>query len=99
MYIADLTHFLDKTGAIGPVKGPARVMAQFHSDVVAHASDASAIALPAPRGSKCKKSAVEAVPAPDGAIIWACPSCRTEGRISNWQGSLWNLRDRPPARS
>ena len=29
MYITDLTHFLDKSGAIAPVKGPARAMAQF----------------------------------------------------------------------
>ena len=55
MYITDLTHFLDKSGAIGPVKGPARAMAQFHVDVVAHASDATSKAFPAPRCFKCKK--------------------------------------------
>jgi hypothetical protein len=97
MYVSDLTHFLDKSGAIGPVKGPARAMAQFHVDVVAHASDATSNALPAPRCFKCKKGAVEAVRAHDDAIVWVCPRCRTEGRISNWQGSLWDLRDRPPA--
>ncbi len=36
--------------------------------------------------------------APDDAIVWACPACRTEGRVSNREGSLWDLRDRPPAR-
>jgi hypothetical protein len=97
MYVSDLTHFLDKSGAIGPVKGPARAMAQFHVDVVAHASDATSNALPAPRCFKCKKGAVEAVRAHDDAIVWVCPRCRTEGRISNWQGSLWDLRDRPSA--
>jgi hypothetical protein len=97
MYITDLTHFLDSSGAIGPVKGPARAMAQFHVDVVAHASDRTADALPAPRCFKCKKSLVAAVPAHDGAITWVCPACRTDGRISNWQGSLWDLRDRPVA--
>jgi hypothetical protein len=30
-------------------------------------------------------------------MVRVCPMCRTEGRISNWQGSLWDLRDRPPA--
>ena len=99
MYITDLTHDLDKSGAIGPVKGPARAMAEFHVNVVAHASDATANALPAPRCFKCKKSAVEAVRAQDEAIVWACPRYRIEGRISNWQGSLWDLRDRPPART
>ena len=98
MYITDLTHFLDESGAIGPVKGPARTMAQFHVEVVAHASDATGHALAAPRCFKCKKSAVEAARAQDDAIVWACPACGTEGRISNWHGSLWDLRDRPPSR-
>lgn len=98
MYITDLTHFLDKSGAIGPVKGPARAMAQFHVEVVAHASDATGYALAAPSCFKCKKRAVEATRAHDDAVVWVCPACRTEGRISNWQGSLWDLRDRPQAR-
>lgn len=97
MYITDLTHFLDKSGAIGPVKGPARAMAQFHVDVVAHASDSTEHCLAAPRCFKCNKSTVNAKPAHDGAIVWICSTCRTEGRISNWQGSLWDLRKRPPS--
>ena len=97
MYITDLTHFLDNSGAIDPVKGPARAMAQFHVDMVAHASDATENPLPAPRCFKCKKGEVEGDRADDGAIMWVCPLCLTEGRISNWQGSLWDLRDRPSA--
>ena len=96
MYITDLTHFLDKSGAIGPVNGPARTMAQFHVDAVAHASDSMSEALPAPKCFKCKKGVVEAVLAQDNAVVWICPKCRIEGRISNWQGSLWDLRNRPP---
>ena len=96
MYITDLTHFLDESGAIAPVKGPARAMAQFLVDVVAQASDATSGSLPAPRCFKCKKGAVDAERAHDDAIVWVCPKCRTEGRISNWQGCLWDLRERPP---
>ena len=98
MYITDLTHFLDKSGAIAPVKGPARAMAQFLVNVVSHASDATEGAFAAPSCFKCKKIAVEAARAQDDAIVWSCPACRTEGRISNWKGSLWDLRDRPQAR-
>jgi len=97
MYITDLTHFLDNSGAIGPVKGPARAMAQFLVDVVTHTSDATGHALAAATCFKCKKIAVEATRAHDDAVVWACPACRTEGRISNWKGSLWDLRDRPQA--
>lgn len=95
MYITDLTHFLDKSGAIGPVKGPALAMAQFHVDLVTHATSSKSENLPAPRCFKCKKAAVEASLAQDSAVVWACRLCRTEGRVSNWRGSLWDLSDRP----
>ena len=88
MYITDLTHFLDKSGAIGPVKGSARTMAQFHVDAVAHASDSKSETFPAPKCFKCKKGVVEAVLAQDKAVVWVCPKCHIVGRISNWQGSL-----------
>ena len=70
-------------------------MAQFHVDAVAHASDTAPGALPAPRCFKCKKGVVEALVAHDKAIVWSCPMCRIEGGISNWQDSLWDLRNRP----
>jgi hypothetical protein len=74
-------------------------MAQFHADVVAHASNPTGEAPAAPRCFKCKKSGVDAGLAADTAIVWACPRCRTEGRISNGQGTLWDLRERPVPRS
>ena len=99
MYITDLTHFLDSSGAIGPVKGPPRAMAQFHVDVVAHATDETSTPPAAPQCFKCKKGVVDALVAKDHAILWTCPKCRTEGRIANWQGSLWDLRTRPASSS
>ena len=98
MYITDLKHFLDEGGAIGPTSGPGRTMAQFQVDVVAHATNATGQPPAAPRCFKCRKNTVEADLARDSAIVWTCPNCRGEGRISNWQGSLWDLSDRPGAR-
>jgi hypothetical protein len=92
MYITDLQHFLDERGAIAPANGPARSMASFQAVVVAHASDPAG-RPPAPTCFKCK-APVEASIARDGAVFWACPACRAEGRISNWQGTLWDLRHR-----
>jgi hypothetical protein len=71
-YITDLTHFLDNSGAISPVKGAALAMAQFQVDVVAQASDSAPDAFPSPRCFKCKKADVEAIRAPDDAVIWIC---------------------------
>lgn len=95
MYITDLTHFLDGSGAIAPIKGAARAMAQFLVDVVAHATDESDASLAAPTCFKCKKGPVTAVRAADDAVIWKCSKCEAEGRISKWQGTLWDLSTRP----
>ena len=32
--------------------------------------------------------------AQDDTTVWHLLRCRTEGRISNWQGTLWDLSDR-----
>ena len=95
MYVTDLTHFLDGSGAIAPIKGAARAMAQFLVDVVAHATDESDASLTAPTCFKCKKGPVTAVRAADDAVVGKCPKCWAEGRISKWQGTLWDLSTRP----
>ena len=95
MYITDAKHFLDNKGAIAPLKGPARAMADFHASVIAYASDIGNTGVLAARCFKCKKDTVEAALAQDDAILWRCPRCSAEGRISNWQGTLWDLSERP----
>jgi len=42
---------------------------------------------------------VEAALVQDEAIVWHCPRCQAEGRISNWQGTLWDLSERPDTAS
>ena len=39
MYITDARHFLDDKGAIAPLRGPAKAMADFHAGVIAYATD------------------------------------------------------------
>jgi ribosomal protein L37AE/L43A len=95
MYITDLRHFLDDSGAISVPEGYAGAMAQFQADLVANASDATEHPLAAPRCFKCKSGTVKADLAPDAAILWTCPKCGAEDRISHWRGSLWDLRHRP----
>ena len=98
MYITDLRHFLDARGAIGPIKGAALAMARFQTDLVAHASSVAGEAPAAPACFKCMKEEVEAIVVRDNAIFWICPNCGIEGRTSNWEGTLWDLRDRPGRR-
>ncbi|MDA8094643.1 MAG: hypothetical protein M0T84_12200 [Betaproteobacteria bacterium] len=93
MYITDITHFLDEKGAILPRRGQAKIMVDFLTAAVAHATGGSQTGLQAPSCFKCKKALVEPTLAKDGAIYWACPRCKAEGRISNWENTLWDLRN------
>lgn len=95
MYITDVNHFLDDKGAIAPRQGPAKAMADFLAGVIAYASDFGSTGLLAARCFKCKKGMVESAIAQDDAIYWSCPRCKAEGRISHWQGTLWDL-SKPP---
>jgi len=95
MYVNDLTHCLDSKGAIAPDRGPARKMADFLTAVVAHASDfdrpdgtPSAVCL---KCTKRDRRGVETGTTEDDVVVWRCAVCRTEGRISNWRGSFWDL--------
>jgi hypothetical protein len=91
--------FLDDKGAIAPLRGPAKAMADFHAGVIAYSTDFDDTGVILPRCFKCKKGTVEAALAQDDAIVWQCPRCQAEGRISNWQGTLWDLSERPDAAS
>ncbi len=95
MYFTDARHFLDDKGAIAPLRGPAKAMADFHAGVIAYATDFDDVGVTLPRCFKCKKGKVEAALAQDDAIAWHCTGCQAEGRISNWQGTLWDLSERP----
>ena len=98
MYITDLTHFLDEKGAIGPKAGAARRFAEFLGRVVAAASLVEADDEAPTPPCKCHrcKGMIEAIIGPDDAIAWLCTSCGSEGQISHWRRSFWDLSVTPP---
>lgn len=95
MYVIDITHYLNDKGAIEPQKGPARKLADFVTSVVAHASDFDrSDDVPGPVCFKCRKRdnhRVETLLTSEDTVVWYCIACGTEGRISNWQGTFWDL--------
>jgi hypothetical protein len=74
-------------------------MADFHAGGIAYATDFDYAGVTLPRCFKCKEGTVEAALAQDDAIVSHCPHCQAEGRISNWQGTLWDLSERPDTAS
>ena len=99
MYITDARHFLDDKGAIAPLRGPAKALADFHAGVIAYATDYDDTGVPLPRCFKCKRGTVQVTRALDDAIVWQCARCRAEGRISHWKSTFWDLSERPDAAS
>jgi hypothetical protein len=95
MLITSLDHYLDAKGTIALESGPGRKMAEFMTAAVAYASNrhrpANALT---PSCFKCRnpKSSVIDVGMTDaGLVIWRCHTCGSEGQISNWRGSFWDL--------
>jgi hypothetical protein len=95
VYVIDLTHYLNPRGAIAPERGPARNFADFLTAVVAHATDFDRPDETAgPLCFKCRKRerrAVDTVITEDDRVVWHYVACGTEGKISNWQGTFWDL--------
>lgn len=89
MYITDATHFLDDTGAIGPQSGPGRKMADFFGTVIV-AATLQGTDLKQPVCFKCSGSAETHAPA-GNVIEWLCSGCGASGRITNWEGTLWDM--------
>ena len=95
MYVIDAHHSLNDKGDIGPERGPARKMADFITSVIAHASDFDRPdSAPGPACFKCRKRdnrRVDTGITNDRVVVWLCPGCGSEGRISKWQGTFWDL--------
>jgi hypothetical protein len=101
VYMINTRHYLDEKGDIEPKKGPARKLADFTVAVIAHASDFERSEnTPGPVCFKCRKRddrRVETGMTDDDTVVWYCPGCGTEGRVSNWRGTFWDLSQGMPS--
>jgi hypothetical protein len=101
MYVISLDHYLDAKGAIAIEKGPGRKIADFATAAVAYASNKNRPSdAPRPPCFKCrnpKDSAVDISFTETGLVTWRCQACGSQGQISNWQGTFWDLSQGIPS--
>ena len=93
-YLTDITHFLDETGELMTLPGPARKLASFLTLVIEAATDAPSEAE-RDSGIRCRTEGctanVRTVLPPNGKeILWRCPACGHHGSIRNWRLTKWN---------
>ncbi|MDR3636964.1 MAG: hypothetical protein P4L84_24380 [Isosphaeraceae bacterium] len=98
-YVTDITHYLDETGEVAPMPGPARKLASFLTLLIEAATGA-----PSPAGNDsgircrtkaCRGSIRTSLPSSRNEISWHCPICGHNGVIRNWNNTKWNQLNHP----
>ena len=98
-WIVDLRHMLLPNGTLGPLPPRALTLAQYWTEIVSQATN-----YDAPTTLRCRRrhgrrrcgellTIFFDVDSED--VLWFCPHCRDQGRISGWQNSFWDHSDLP----
>lgn len=102
MYVISLNHYLDAKGAIAIERGFGRKMSDFAKASVACASNPHRSAdAPRPTCFECrnpKDGVVDIGMTEVDLVIWRCHECGSEGQISNWRGTFWDLSRGAPTK-
>jgi hypothetical protein len=98
-WITDLTHFLEDGRLPQELPGPALRLVEYLGRIVAAVTGAEP---DDPLGVRCRRrpgrrpcpGEIEGyiVPA-SNAIYWECLVCGDKGLISNWENTIWDLRE------
>jgi hypothetical protein len=96
-WITDMRHFLGDDGKLPNMPGPALELALFQGAIVSwvtspaglDSSRTNVVSRRRPRRGRCATD-IEAVLDEQGGILWHCPSCGDNGRISGWHGTPWD---------
>ncbi len=93
-YVTDITHYLDETGELAQLPGPARRLASFLTLLIEAATGApsagehdSGIRCMA---KTCRGTIRTSLPPGQDEIYWRCPACGHNGVIRSWNNTKWN---------
>jgi hypothetical protein len=97
-WYSDATHFMNESGELADMPGPATSIAVFLRSVVGwvtmrHALNAEETNVTCRRSPGQRRYAGEigAYLLPDtGQIIYMCPECGDNGVITGWEGTSWD---------
>jgi hypothetical protein len=97
--ITNLTHYLNDSGELADMPGPAMNLALFFCSIVGWVSSRQVIIhertnVPCrrtPGRKRCLGEIVAGMQA-DGTVSWHCPICGDRGFIYGWEESRWDRR-------
>lgn len=99
-WITDMRHFLDESGSMPDMPGPALNLALFLGSIVAWVTSGRAAAdirtnvscRRSPAHQRCR-GLIEAGLTENGtAVEWWCPVCGDDGVTRGWEGTPWDRR-------
>jgi hypothetical protein len=93
-YVTDITHYLDETGELAQLPGPARRLASFLTLLIEAATGAPS-AGEHDSGIRCMAKACRgtirtSLPPGQDEIYWRCQACGHNGVIRSWNNTKWN---------
>jgi hypothetical protein len=99
-WITDMRHYLDASGELPDLPGPALNLALFQGSIVAWVSSRSAQGAERtnvncrrrPGGQRCPGEIHASMDGGGGAVDWVCPACGDGGVIRGWQDTRWDRR-------
>jgi hypothetical protein len=89
-----LQDFLLPNGALAPLTGRGLRLAQYFTQIVAQASNydepTTVRCWRRPRRRPCTGLLTVFFDVDNHDVLWFCPVCDDQGRISGWEGTFWD---------
>jgi hypothetical protein len=93
-WVIDLRHYLQPNGNIAPLSPRGFRLAQFWANMVSEATQfdepTTLRCWRRPGRRLCGELLTIFFDIDNDDVLWFCPRCQDEGRISGWQGTFWD---------
>jgi hypothetical protein len=99
-WVTDMRHFLDESGVLARMPGPALNLATFQGAISAWVTSpagrvsnrTNVTCRRRPSGRRCLGEIVAELVDGDQTVDWCCPVCGDNGVIRGWQDTQWDRR-------
>lgn len=99
-WVTDMRHYLDESGNVPAMSGPAANLALFLGSIVGWVTSRGAMRsdrtnVPCrrkPGRVRCVGEIVANLTGEPGTISWRCPVCGDNGVVRGWEGTGWDRR-------
>jgi hypothetical protein len=93
-YSIHLPHLLDEKGSLASLSGRGLRLALYWTEIVAQASNydepTTMRCRRRPGRRPCKGLLTIFFDVDTNDVLWFCPACDDQGRISGWEGTFWD---------